>query len=557
MMHNLSVSSALSGSLSASQASSLSGWTPHRIALITPQHQWTYAQMASWVDAIAKEVEQRGILAGDRVLLWAEPSPFLVACFFGLLRRGCVVAPISTRIPPEQIPTMAQKIRAKHLFLEDSFSDRMGAVHNEQDHRLVEGVCNTPLQWADVSIPQRHPHHSSPDVGDATALWVHRFSALPSFRQEQEGPSKETAISENTGGNDSPAFLFAFPKEALDQDATIIFTSGSAREPKAALHSYANHYYSALGSNQNIPISPNDRWLLSLPIFHVAGIGLMMRAFLAGAAVAIPSAKSSLDDAILAMQPTHLSLVPTQLLRFLEAGGAILPILQQARAILLGGSAIPSSLLERAAALDLPIFTSYGATEMASQITTTRPQDGRIAWSSSGVLLPYRALRIAEDGEIFVRGETRFRGYLTPDGLQSPFDAEGWFAMGDLGRFDDAGYLHILGRKDAMFISGGENIQPEEIEWHLAQHPLIETAMVVDIPHPLYGARPLAFVKMRDALPICEKDLNAFLSSRIARFKIPDHFLPWPSLPPHAGIKPSRNTFRQSALTQVPCLPRP
>lgn len=504
-------------------------WTPHDPALITPQQRWSYTQMARWVESITKKVEQLGLLEGEQVVLWAEASPLALACFFGLLRRGCIVAPLSTRIPQEQLFPMARKISARHLFVDDALAEK--AQHPEFCVHLLSSL----------PPPTQEPQHQNNDPKTPRVEEIPSAEEIPTAA---EIPRVEDA-------NDAPAWMFAFPKEGLERDATIIFTSGSTREPKAALHSYANHYYSALGSNQNIPIEPQDRWLLSLPIFHVAGIGLIMRVFLAGASVAIPSPRSSLHEAIRAMQPTHLSLVPTQLLRLLDAEPAILPQLQQARAILLGGSAIPYALLERAASLRLRIFTSYGSTEMASQITTTRPIDGLDAWSSSGLLLPYRALRLAEDGEIWVRGETRFRGYLTPEGLQCPFDADGWFAMGDLGRMDDNGFLHILGRKDAMFISGGENIQPEEIEWHLAQHPAVESVLVVDVPHALYGARPVAFLQMRDAQPLCEKTLREFLSSRIARFKIPDHFLPWPALPPHPSIKPSRSVFRQYAHTHL------
>lgn len=470
------------------------GGRPEHAALLTPSRQWTYLELDHWTDQIAHNADEIGIKKGDRVLLWAEPSPRTIATFFGLMRAGCIVAPLSTRLAADQILPMARKIGAHHLFADTHFADR---------------------------APQ------------GEALQIHNIPQSPV-------PSELSPLKS------------AFHEIDLEQDATIIFTSGSTREPKAALHTFGCHYYNALGSNQNIHIEQGDRWLLSLPIFHVAGIALMMRAFLAGATVALPDPQMTLEQAIFTLQPTHLSLVPTQLLRLLDHSEAMQQQLQSCRAILLGGSAIPVTLLERAAAQKLPIFTSYGSTEMASQITTTRPQDGLDAWRTAGQLLPFREIKLAPDQEIWVRGQTRFRGYLSAQGLEMPFDQDGWFPMGDLGRWDEQGRLHILGRKDAMFISGGENIQPEEIEWHLTQHPLVESVLVVDIPDITYVARPVAFLKFKQGQPPQPQELRDFLQQRLPRFKIPDHFLPWPDLPPQQGIKPSRGALKRYAQQHLP-----
>jgi O-succinylbenzoic acid--CoA ligase len=138
-------------------------------------------------------------------------------------------------------------------------------------------------------------------------------------------------------------------------------------------------------------------------------------------------------------------------------------------------------------------------------------------------------------------------GYVEGTQLRQPFDADGWYATSDLGQIDGDGYLHVQGRKDNMFISGGENIQPEEIEAVLLQLPGIEQAMVVPVPDAEFGVRPAAFVKAQN---VSEEQIVTFLRQRLPRFKIPRAFFPWPDQLAVQGIKVSRKQMQQLALEQ-------
>ncbi|MEM8727999.1 MAG: AMP-binding protein [Chlamydiota bacterium] len=231
------------------------------------------------------------------------------------------------------------------------------------------------------------------------------------------------------------------------QHATYLFTSGTTAKPKIACHTLGNHYYSALGSNAYLPIEKGDRYLLSLPVHHIAGIALLFRTFLAGATVALGK---EVEDI------THLSLVPTQLKRLLDEK-KISPY----KHILIGGEQIPSPLYQQALNRNLNIRPSYGMTEMSSQITTHFDQ----VPFSLGHPLPYREIKIDADGELLVKGKVLFKGYLQRDGtLDLPLNLEGYFETSDLGTYSQKLGLRIRKRKDRLFISGGENIQPEEIE---------------------------------------------------------------------------------------------
>ena len=180
-----------------------------------------------------------------------------------------------------------------------------------------------------------------------------------------------------------------------------------------------------------------------------------------------------------------------------------------------------------------------------SQVTVTRPGASRKELLSSGSPLTEDTLRIW-DGEIQVRGKTRFLGYLNQEGIDTPFDNEGWFATGDLGRFDDAGNLHVSGRKDNMFTSGGENIQPEEIEERLCAVDGVVQAVVVPVHNAEFGMRPAAFVR-QEGTAHSDVHLAAVLSEYLPDYKIPFAFFPWPIDPDDDSMKVRRGLFEQLA----------
>lgn len=328
---------------------------------------------------------------------------------------------------------------------------------------------------------------------------------------------------------------------SLNRSASIVFTSGSTGSARPALHTYGNHYFSAAGSNENIKLTTGDRWLLSLPLYHVGGIAVLFRCLLARATVVIPSPGEPLAEA--AERVTHASLVPTQLRRLLRAQHRTI---HPKKAVLLGGSAIPAHLIDAALEAGLPVHTSYGMTETASQVAATQRGATRADLDTSGRVLPYRELCIDETGQILVRGRTRFEGYCDGSRLSRPFDEDGWFATGDLGRFDAEGRLAVLGRLDNLFISGGENIQPEEIEAAIASVRSVERVVVVPVDDEEFGQRPVAFVETAER-GIDEHRLRAAVEAVLPRFMVPDAFHAWPADAEGQGVKADRPWLQRRA----------
>lgn len=324
------------------------------------------------------------------------------------------------------------------------------------------------------------------------------------------------------------------------QLCNTIFTSGSSGTPKAVLHRVGNHLASARGSASFIPVDQNSGWLLSLPLFHIGGYAISFRVFLAGGRVILDDAPDTLAARLEQQAISHLSLVPTQLWRLLQAG--FTPKRTQLRELLLGGAAIPAPLVARMTSLGLMPKVSYGLSEMASQVCTGVPTAPGVV----GKPLPGREVRIV-DGEIQLRGETLFCGYLNGGEVDPTLNAEGWFATRDKGHFNAEGALVVEGRLDNGFISGGENIQPESIEQRLVDHPGIAQALVVAVPHPEWGERPVAFIDWHGEATTGQM-LSTWVREALPGFMVPDAWLAWP---PGVGFKPSRKQFAELAQAQL------
>jgi len=309
-----------------------------------------------------------------------------------------------------------------------------------------------------------------------------------------------------------------------DMTADIIFTSGSTGEPKGVVHTISNHYYSALGAHGTIPFSEGDTWMASLPMYHISGLSLIMRSLIHGGALFFP--EEGRTDADCLGQVSHISLVPVQLARLMEDVNAAAQ-LAKLKAVLVGGAPTSSELRSSAQGLGLPLFATYGASEMSSQITTTS-SGGAFIENNSGGLLDERELSFAEDGEILVRGKTLCSGYFADGAVLQVTDINGWFHTGDIGSLNDEAELYVRGRKDSMFISGGENVFPEEVEVALESHPLILKAVVAGRDDVEYGQRPVAFIEFAGE-GVDYSEVKMFLSDKVEGFKIPDVILPWPN----------------------------
>jgi o-succinylbenzoate---CoA ligase len=293
---------------------------------------------------------------------------------------------------------------------------------------------------------------------------------------------------------------------AIDPDATatLMFTSGTTAGPKPVALSYDNWLWNALGSALALGLDPEETWLCPMPLAHVGGLSIQIRSAVYGTTVLLHERYDTERALGALMDPeqrvTLVSLVPTMLSRLLDAGLHDPPTL---RRVLLGGGPIAPALLARARVARVNVSPSYGMTEACSQIAT------------DGVPLLGTELRIADDGEVLVRGRTVAAGALGPDG---------WLHTGDLGAVDTTGRLIIAGRKADTIVSGGENVAPVEVESVLLEHPGVVDAAVFGRADPEWGEAVVAQVVLADGAGIQAEALRAHCAARLAAFKVPKRF---------------------------------
>lgn len=300
--------------------------------------------------------------------------------------------------------------------------------------------------------------------------------------------------------------------------ATLTLTSGSSGTPKAVVHSIYNHLANAHGVCQLLDFKCEDTWLLSLPLFHVSGQGIVWRWLAQGATLCINEDKA--DFMTLLAQSSHASLVPTQLQRYLNQKELVDKRLKNQK-ILLGGASIPAELVREATEQGITTFSGYGMTEMASTICAVQDEVGNV-----GKPLEEREVQIV-DNEIWVKGQCLALGYWQKSGeIQSLTNEEGWLQTKDLGYWNEKGHLIVKGRLDNMFISGGENIQPEEVEKVLFRSGLVKQVFVVPITDIEFGERPVAMVEFLEPFSAqAVENLRNFARLHLEKFKQPIHYL--------------------------------
>jgi O-succinylbenzoic acid--CoA ligase len=301
----------------------------------------------------------------------------------------------------------------------------------------------------------------------------------------------------------------------------LMLSSGTTGAPRAISLTMGQLRASAEASAKRLGHSPDDAWLCCLAGHHIGGISVLLRTLRYGTTAVVherfeaEQVAKALDDGTV----SQVSLVPTMLAAVLDARTTT-PMPASVRLILVGGAPMPEHLLRRCRALKLPVAISWGMTELGSQAATRVPGDLRPA-PDCGWPLPGTNVSTV-DGRLVVAGE------ISPNGR---------WVTDDLGHLDEQGRVVVLGRADQTFVSGGENIDPREIELALEAHPGIQSAVVVPTYDTRWGQRPVAFL-IPSAAVIPDESLRAHLHTRIERFKVPDSFH-W------------RTDFPQSALGKV------
>ncbi|HGN1705540.1 TPA: o-succinylbenzoate--CoA ligase [Providencia rettgeri] len=448
---------------------------PHSIALLSDAESITWEALNQQVTSLATYFSMQGITQGQCVVLRGKNSAELLFSQLALIACGARVLPLNPRLPERLLAELLPHLNVNAVI---DFTDETNvlAAYRNLDY-------------------QQYYHFIGDDI----------FSSVD--------------------------FL-----TAREQPATLILTSGSTGLPKAAVHSITAHLSSAEGVVSTMNYQQGDCWLLSLPLFHVSGQGIVWRWLLQGGSLALKN--SPLGKALRGV--THASLVPTQLWRLLNDETVEQIALKE---VLLGGAVIPTTLTDLAESRGIACWSGYGMTEMASTVCAKRA-DGK-----KGVGLPLKGkrLRIIDD-EIQIQSNSQAMGYWF-DGEMKPLNCTGdWFKTNDKGAFIDGEY-QILGRLDNLFISGGECVQPEDIESVINSHPDVSQSFIIPVDDEQFGQRPVAVVECGSNLPFSE--LSVWLKDKLAPYQYPMAFYHLDPELKAGGIKVSRQQIKQWLYTKA------
>src|SRR5699024_7819188 len=333
----------------------------------------------------------------------------------------------------------------------------------------------------------------------------------------------------------------------LSTSFTMMFTSGTTGKPKMVVHTYGNHWWSANASTLSLGLQQDDKWLLTLPMYHVGGLSILMRSVITGMEIFLMEKYSPevFFDALKNKRITIASIV-TVMLKDLPDLLTSEPLPAKCRCLLLGGSSVPETLVKKVKEKELPLFQSYGMTETSSQIATI---DADIALekdiSSIKALIPSQLKKANKNknvGEIVIKGHMVINHYMNHTQSNKKEFKDGLFKTGDLGYMDKEGFLFVMERRSDLIISGGENIYPSEVENVLLEIEGVQEAAVVAKEDDKWGQVPVAFVvahkKMTEAMILAD------LTSKLASFKLPKEINFMKKLPRNATNKIMRHKLQ-------------
>ncbi|MDN4484493.1 class I adenylate-forming enzyme family protein [Demequina lignilytica] len=490
--------------------------SPERIAIDDRGLRVDYATLGGRAQALGDALTAAGYGPGDRIATICSSTADHVVAFFGCALAGVAFVPLSWRLTAEELAELVART-APALVLSDDARDALAA---EAVAGAAERGCAVRLVPAGSAGIEAH-------------------------------------VPERPGA--------AAPREVRDEDPLlIVYTSGSEASPKGAILSHESCFWNNLALAQALPLRQDDVVLAMLPQFHVAAWNVQpLLAWWVGATVVLESSfqPSRILRLIAERGVTCTMGVPTQYRMLSEEPGWDQADLTSLRLCQVGGATAPLDLLERWASRGAPLTPGYGLTEAGPNVLCLpsgeqperlgcvgRPYPGvtvRIVDPASGLELDGPGV-----GELQVQGPSVFSGYLGDAAASAAARDGGWLRTGDLAERGADGAFRIVDRLKDIFISGGENVAPAEVEAVLERHPLVAAAAVVGVPDPVWGERGVAYVEARAGAVLGADELAAHAAAHLAGFKVPVRFHLVPELPRTGSHKVHREVLRAQAVRE-------
>ncbi|MBV9487365.1 MAG: AMP-binding protein [Frankiaceae bacterium] len=478
----------------------------------------TYADLDAATSSFAAALVHAGIEAGDRVSIWMPNGVRWIVAVLGLLRSGAVLVPVNTRFKGAEAADIVGRAKVKAIVTVTDFLDT--------DYLAM-------LDGSGRDLPDlTHRIVAAGDVPDHAVAWDD-FVAAATDADRAEVDRRTQSL-----GPESPS--------------DILFTSGTTGQPKGVVMTHGRTGQVARDWVAMTGLTAGDRYLMVNPYFHMFGFKAGILACITAGATMLPEPvfdPAAVLRRIGAEQVTVLPGPPTLYQSILDAPDRDAHDLSSLRVAVTGSADIPVQLIRRVQD-ELPfqlVISGYGLTE-AGTATSTGPDDDAAAIATTvGTARPGFELRI-DDGEILLRGPSVMSHYLdNPAATAEVLSADGWLRTGDLGVIDAAGRLQIVGRAKDMFIVGGFNAYPAEIENALLEHADVSAVAVIGIPDERLGEVGMAFVVPADGVDLSAEQLIAWSRDRMANYKVPRRIEVIDALPLNATGKVIKDELRERA----------
>ena len=466
--------------------------TPDKLALVDAHsgQQWSYAELDARINQLANFMQrQLGLRQGDRLSLLAQNSGDYFVILFACGRLGVILNTLNWRLTAPELAYIIEDCTPSALFYEAAFAPVVEQLRPELpfDRFVVLGESAAAGEWE--------------------------------YEKAVEG---ETAVSPLS------------PRLTYDDTWAIIYTSGTTGHPKGAQVTYGNFFYNAIGMGQAIQLTANDVNLNVLPTFHIGGLGLYAGpTFHAGGTVVVMRAFDPAQVMALAQQwqVSVLLLVPAIYLMLSQYADFDPARLGSVRHWASGGSSLPPNLVHLFAEKGIIIQQGFGMTETGPTVFIITPEEAVRKAGSVGKPVLHTDVTIRDRegnvlgpgavGELCIRGGNVTSGYWNrPEATAEALKA-GWLHSGDAAMCDDEGFYYIVDRWKDMFISGGENVYPAEVENLLYTHPAVGEVAVIGVPHPKWQEVGRALVVLKEGQTAGEQELIDFCQGKLARYKIP------------------------------------
>lgn len=369
-----------------------------------------------------------------------------------------------------------------------------------------------------VGIPAEHSHQF---IIDLFAIWSLGATVLPiNPKLKQDEIDKQLSFTDCkiiSNSQVTETKRFTTRSYNPEKSALIMFTSGSTGKQKAVQHTFKSLYSSANLIDNAISFEPQEKWLASLPFYRIGGFQIILRSLLSGGTLCIPDSVQSdnILKSISLYEPNYISLVNASLKIIVESE---IKEVQNSKAIFIGGGPVDSNLMKEGLNKELPLYKVYGSTETGSMISVLSPEKPDTKLESAGKPLPGVKIKIIDD-EVCVSADSLFTGYYRNQKLTKVKIKDGLFFTGDNGYIDKDGFLYIKNRKDNLIISGGEKIDPKEIEDELMNFDGINQAVVLGIHDEKWGQKVCAVIVGKSELDV--QVLRDKLKQKLPSYKIP------------------------------------